>query len=246
MPEEGTDRLNGEITPNVEHAEVTPADDEGDLPAAAESADADEVSPAELSPPELRALLTSILFTGGERIELERLQEYLGLDAAALRLLAEEAAGELRAIGLDILEAAGGLRLVSAAQWDGWISRFYRQLRKAKLGKSALEILAIIAYEQPVSRARVDELRQVNSESTVRSLLDRRLITVAGRADSPGRPFLYKTTDSFLEVFGLASLADLPPRPANLHSRERIEEGPFSAEAEEEEGILHIHGEVDE
>jgi site-specific DNA recombinase len=109
------------------------------------------------------------------------LAQFLGIDQPALRILAEEAAGELRALGLDILDAAGGYRMLSAAQWDPWLGAFHRQVRKAKLGKSALEILAVIAYEQPVSRERVDELRQVNSESIVRALLDRRLITVSGR-----------------------------------------------------------------
>jgi segregation and condensation protein B len=83
----------------------------------------------------------------------------------------------------------------------------------------------VISYEQPVTRARVDELRQVNSESTVRSLLDKRLITVKGRAETPGRPFLYGTTRRFLEVFGLHSLDDLPPRPPSLESAKGIDLG---------------------
>jgi segregation and condensation protein B len=197
------------------------------------------LSPAALSPAERRALLSALLFTSGEKLDADRLAQFLAVDEAALRILAEEAAGELRALGLDILDAAGGYRMLSAAQWDPWLGAFHRQVRKAKLGKSALEILAVIAYEQPVSRTRVDELRQVNSESTVRSLLDRRLITVAGRADTPGRPFLYRTTEYFLEVFGLSSLADLPPRPADLRALGTQGE-------DEEEGVLHISGEVDE
>lgn len=207
-----------------------------------DSAADERLDPAVLTPPERRALLSALLFTSGERVELKRLADFLGLDESGLRLLAEEAAGELRAIGLDILEAAGGLRMVSSAQWDPWLSAFHRQVRRARLSKSALEILAVIAYEQPVSRARIDELRQVNSESSVRSLLDRRLISVAGRAETPGRPFLYKTTPYFLEVFGLGSLADLPPKPADLHALETAADGAEGSE----EGLLHIHGEVDE
>ena len=176
----------------------------------------DLFDPARLDGAEKRALLSVLLFASGEVVPQERLSEFLGLDAAALDLLAEETSGELRTHGLDILRVAGGWRMVTAAQWDASLSRFFRQVRRGKLGKSALEILAVIAYEQPVSRSRVDELRQVNSESTLRSLLDKRLITVAGRAETPGRPFLYRTTARFLEVFGLDSLADLPPRPASL------------------------------
>jgi segregation and condensation protein B len=172
--------------------------------------------PAAYSAAEKRALLTALLFASGEVLEAARLADYLGLSKVELTVLAEEAAGELRPRGLDILAAASGLRLVTAAQWDEPLAQFHRQVRRAKLSRGALEILAVIAYEQPVARTRIDDLRQVNSESTIRTLLDRRLITVTGRAETPGRPFLYRTTERFLEVFGLDTLGDLPPRPAVL------------------------------
>jgi segregation and condensation protein B len=142
-----------------------------------------------------------------------------------------EAAAQLRALGLDILAAAGGYKLVSATRFDEPIGAFHREVRKSRMSKSALEVLAIVAYDQPVSRTQIDEVRQVNSESTVRALLDRRLITDAGRQETPGRPFLYKTTDYFLEVLGLASLNDLPPRPSSLVSAEAGNQdlGPFAA-----------------
>jgi segregation and condensation protein B len=175
-------------------------------------------SPRELEREEQAALLTALLFTAGETILQGQLSEHFGLGRDELMVLVEETAAELRPRGLDILVAAGGYKLVTASQWDEAISAFHRSVRKARLSKSALEILAVIAYEQPVPRTRVEELRQVSSESTIRTLLERRLITVAGREDSPGRPFLYKTTPLFLETFGLNSLADLPPRPESLDS----------------------------
>jgi segregation and condensation protein B len=97
-------------------------------------------------------------------------------------------------------------------------------------------MLAIVAYEQPVSRGQIEEVRQVNSDSTVRALLNRRLIAVAGRSEAAGRPFLYKTTDQFLEVFGLGSLADLPPRPSSLQpvAGDDRDLGPFAAVDETE------------
>lgn len=196
--------------------EPSPAADDSpeDAPVAQESD-----TPPDLAPPapgERGALLTALLFASGEVVPGDRLAEYLGLEPQALRILAEETAGELRLRGLDIINAASGFKLVTAAQWDEFLRRFHRHVRQVRLSKSALEILAVIAYEQPVVRTRIDELRQVNSESTLRTLLDRRLITVTGRAETPGRPFLYRTTDRFLEVFGLSSLDDLPPRPASL------------------------------
>jgi len=183
---------------------------------------------------DLPALLTALLFTAGELVETERLTAFLDTDTDALRAVAAEAAAQLKPLGLDILAAAGGYKLVSAARFDEPISAYHKEVRKSRLSKSALEVLAIVAYDQPVSRTQIDEVRQVNSESTVRALLDRRLITVAGRQETPGRPFLYKTTDHFLEVFGLETLKDLPPRPSNMASAELASEdrGPFAADEE--------------
>ncbi|MCH7471671.1 SMC-Scp complex subunit ScpB [bacterium] len=178
--------------------------------------DSEPFDPAALSASERRELLTALLFTSAEVVPAEDLAVYFSLDLAGLGVLACETAGELIPRGLDIVRVAAGYKLVTCSRWDEPLSLFHREVRKAKLSQSALEILSIIAYSQPVTRGRIDELRQVSSESTIRTLLDRRLITVAGRADSPGRPFLYRTTDQFLEVFGLASLADLSPRPAEL------------------------------
>jgi len=191
-----------------------------ELPAERESdaAGGADVGARDLRREEQAALLTALLFTAGETIEEAQLAEHFSLRRDELKVLAEETAAELRPRGLDILAAAGGYKLVTASQWDEAIAAFHRTVRKARLSKSALEILAVIAYEQPVTRTRVEELRQVSSESTIRTLLERRLITVAGREDSPGRPFLYKTTPLFLETFGLNSLADLPPRPESLDS----------------------------
>jgi segregation and condensation protein B len=172
--------------------------------------------PAELDPRDRRALLSAVLFSAGETVETARLTEFMGCDEKQLELLASEAGGELRPLGLDILKLAGGYRLLTSAMHDEYLRLFNRKVRRARLTRNALEILAIIAYEQPTTRTHIDELRQVPSESTVRTLLDRRLITVAGREETPGRPFLYRTTDAFLEMFGLASLSDLPPRPAAL------------------------------
>jgi segregation and condensation protein B len=202
-----------------ETPEVATADeaDEAAEDTASEQPAGDELfDPVLLSLPEKRALLAALLFSSPEILPLVRLADFLGIAAEQFPLVIEETAGELRHLGLDVLHAAGGLRMVTAGNWAAYLARFHRQVRRAKLSRSALEILAVIAYEQPVSRARVDELRQVNSESTVRSLLDKRLITVAGRSEGPGRPFLYRTTERFLEVFGLNSLDDLPPRPATL------------------------------
>jgi len=202
----------------------------------------DLFDPAGLSPAEQGALLVTLLFAAGETVPADRLMEYFRLEPDELAVLVSETAGSLRPQGLDIISAAGGYKLVTAAQWDSYLRSFHRKVKKARLSKSALEILAVIAYEQPVTRSRIDELRQVNSESTVRSLLDKRLITVSGRADTPGRPFLYKTTDYFLEVFGLTGLTDLPPRPPSLEKAKGIDIGTRSAEEETPGGLEDLPG----
>ncbi|MCB1218717.1 SMC-Scp complex subunit ScpB [bacterium] len=215
-PEDGAvDELSGAADPEDEQSEPAgpgPADEQEQTEAELETLP----PPAELDPRDQRSLLSAVLFSAGETVEVARLTEFMGCSERELELMASEAGGELRPLGLDILRLAGGYKLLTSAMHDEYLRLFNRRVRRARLTRNALEVLAIIAYEQPVTRARIEELRQVPSESTVRTLLDRRLITVAGREESPGRPFLYRTTDAFLEMFGLSGLIDLPPRPAAL------------------------------
>lgn len=178
------------------------------------------LDPSDLEQDEHYAVLTAILFTSGEVVDADRLAEYFTLDQTGLAVLVAETAGRLRPLGLDIVRAAEGYRLLTSSSLDDYVRQFHTRLRKSKLSRSALEILAIIAYDQPIERSKIDDIRQVSSESTVRTLLDRRLIKVSGRTDAPGRPFLYKTTAQFLETFGLDSLEDLPPRPAIMATTE--------------------------
>ena len=208
--------------PDIDATDADPADDglapdEEAWPEDDGSGEPEDLfSPANLDQDERVALLAAVLFSAGEIVSVERLAEYFAIDPVELDVLAAETSGSLRPLGLDIMAAAGGFKLVTTGNWDSYLRNFHRKVRKTRLSKSALEILAVIAYEQPVTRARVDELRQVNSEGPIRTLLDKRIITVAGRADTPGRPFLYRTTNYFLELFGLDSLEDLPPRPVSL------------------------------
>jgi segregation and condensation protein B len=237
-PRDGQDDLqdereNDQILPA--EGEVVPDEEEPQPEADSDAADEEGLeNPGSLSREEKSALLCAVLFSAGEVVDSSRLCDFLLLDNEELMALVEDCNSSLAAQGLSVMPVAGGYRMMTTARWGGLLSLYHRRVRKARLSKSALEILAIIAYEQPVSRTRVDELRQVNSESTVRSLLERRLITIAGRAETPGRPFLYRTTAFFLESFGLLSLEDLPPRPATLDfsAGDSGLEGPFASEEE--------------
>jgi segregation and condensation protein B len=175
-------------------------------------------------------VLEALLFASDAPIEAERIQEVLELGSpeAARELvdtLARRLEGEGRA--LHVIEAGGGFRLVTRPEVAPWLVKLQRSKTKSRLSRPALETLAIIAYRQPVSRPEVDAIRGVNSEGVLDSLLDRRMIRIAGRKDSPGRPFLYETTREFLVAFGLRDPSDLPKVEGELV----VPEPPAAAEA---------------
>jgi segregation and condensation protein B len=129
--------------------------------------------------------------------------------AAALADLAADL--EARGSGIRLQERAGGWRLYTAPEHFDLLERYILSWDTRRLSAAALETLAIVAYAQPVTRAGVASVRGVNSDSTISSLVEKGLVREAGVADAPGNPVLYATTQTFLEKFGLASVADLPP-----------------------------------
>ena len=137
---------------------------------------------------------------------------------------------------LAVVEVGGGYRMVTRPQIAPWLMRLAKTRTKARLSRPALETLAIIAYRQPVSRPEVDAVRGVNSEGVLDSLLDRRLLRVAGRKEAPGRPFLYETTREFLVAFGLRDLNDLPKVEGELVIPEVTVAPNGQAQAEQDPG----------
>jgi len=109
-----------------------------------------------------------------------------------------------------IREIAEGYQMFTLPEYATYIEKLYTSRHKSHLSQKALETLAIIAYKQPITRHEIEDIRGVNVDGVIRTLLSRHLITIAGRAQAPGSPFLYKTTKTFLEYFGLKSLKDLP------------------------------------
>ena len=109
-----------------------------------------------------------------------------------------------------IEEIAGGFRFFTLPEFEPFLKKLYANRSQQRLSQKALETLAIIAYRQPITRQEIEEIRGVSADGVIRTLLARNLITIAGRAEAPGSPFLYKTTKTFLEYFGLNSLNDLP------------------------------------
>ncbi len=165
---------------------------------------------------ELVPLLEALLFVSGRAISAESLSKAIpgvGKVGAerALGLLGEEL--ERSGRGLRLARVAGGYRLETAPAFAPYIARLGKIRREEMLSRAALETLAVVAYRQEITKAEVEAIRGVDASSTLRLLLDRGLIRVAGRARRPGRPLLYATSRRFLERFGLNSLDDLPPQP---------------------------------
>jgi segregation and condensation protein B len=184
--------------------------------------------------PEPADVLEALLFASDTPLETERIREVLDLESAAA---ARELVGELsarldtEARALQIVEVAGGYRLVTRAELAPWLVRLARARTRVRLSRPALETLAIIAYKQPVSRPEVEAVRGVNSDAVLENLLERRLVRIAGRKDAPGRPFLYETTREFLVAFGLRDLGDMPKVDGDLVLPESMAAEPAPAEA---------------
>jgi segregation and condensation protein B len=128
---------------------------------------------------------------------------------AAVELLNEAYAREGRSFRIE--PVSGGLRIMTRPEHAEVLARFHGQRAHTRLSRAAIESLAIIAYRQPITRAEIESIRGVASGEILKTLMERRLVTITGRAEELGRPMLYGTTRQFLETFGLASLKDLPP-----------------------------------
>ena len=179
-----------------------------------EAAPANEGAVQAIAERELRGIVESLLFVSPEPLSVQRLVAIMGdvtkADVAqALRGLGEELEQEGR--GVRLVEIAGGFRLVTKQEYATWIKRLDKTKSAAKLSRSALESLAIIAYKQPIVRSEIEEIRGVETSGVVRTLLERKLVRIVGRKEVPGRPIMYGTTKFFLEHFGLNDLTQLPP-----------------------------------
>jgi len=162
---------------------------------------------------ELALRVEAALLTLDRPMTSARLAEALGQDATgpvndaikALNELYEESGRSFR-----IEQVAGGWQIMTLQRFADVLAALHKSKTATKLSPAALETLAIVAYKQPIMRAQVEAIRGAASGEVLRSLMDRHLIKIVGRAEEVGRPMLYGTTKSFLEVFGLAGLKDLP------------------------------------
>lgn len=164
---------------------------------------------------EIESAIEGILFASGEPVQVDRICMALEIDRPAaeqvLQKLMDTYAYERR--GIRLLRLEDSWQLCSAPDYADVIRKAFEIRKPAKLSQPALEVLTIIAYYQPTTRAYVDQIRGVDSAYTISLLLDRKLIEECGRLQVPGRPHLYRTTRQFLRAFHLSSLDDLPEMP---------------------------------
>jgi segregation and condensation protein B len=190
------------------------APDEADEPAESRRRGPAPVAPrrSNLSREEVRSVLEAVLFASPKPATSKELRDAVGGVSAVeveeiLLELEEEYRRDKR--GIRLVEVGGGYQLVSNPEHAGYVQRLARR-RRGRLSQAALETLAVIAYEQPVTKARIEEIRGVNVDGVLNTLLERGLVSISGRAQAPGRPLLFVSTPEFLNYFGLRSLRDLP------------------------------------
>jgi segregation and condensation protein B len=167
--------------------------------------------------------LEALLFSTHHPLTAGRLAEMLELDSTkpirrAIRDLNEHYVDADRSFRVE--QVAGGYQLLTLPEFGEILKRMHQREVDAKLTKAALETLAIIAYKQPILRADIEAIRGVACGETIRSLMEKHLVRIDGRAEIPGRPILYGTTKRFLELFGLNSLKDLPQGEDGIKPKE--------------------------
>lgn len=160
----------------------------------------------------MKSALESMMFVWGEPLKIADAAEVLDSDKKQVRELLEELATEYEqeGRGIRIREVNGAFQFVTYIENELFIEKLCTPVKVKRLSQAALEVLAIIAYKQPVTRTEIDSIRGIKSDRVIDNLLNKNLIDVVGRSDGIGRPLLYGTTDEFLKKFGFANLKELP------------------------------------
>jgi len=163
--------------------------------------------------PQLKEIIESLIFISLDPLTVEKIKDVLNdfpgaeIDQALAELLQSYAVSEK---GIQIIQTAGGYVFTTRPEFDPWVRRLLKIDKKSRLSSAALETLSVIAYHQPITLSEISALRNVDSSYTLKTLLQKKLIKIIGRKNSPGKPLIYRTTERFLAYFGLNSLGDLP------------------------------------
>ena len=161
---------------------------------------------------EVKAIIENVLLAADQPVSEAQFKNLFGqeVEKVSLKSVLNELIDEYSLRNLQILQVAEGYQLCTRHDYSDWVRKFLKFDKTTKLSQPSLDTLAIIAYKQPLTKAEVEEIRGVDSSGVVRTLLEKKVISPAGRKKVPGRPIMYRTTRKFLEYFGLKDLSDLP------------------------------------
>ncbi len=164
---------------------------------------------------ELLPALEAVLFAGGEPISAARLVKVFDIEPDELYELCDALGDKLekQQSGIKLLQLDGAYQLATRGEYEQYIKEAYDLRRRTPLSQAALEVLSVIAYNQPVTKAFIEQVRGVDCSGVIGTLVEKELIEECGRLELPGRPLLYGTTKNFLRCFSLSSISDLPPLP---------------------------------
>ena len=201
----------------------------------------------------IESAIEAILFAAGYPVRYDKIAEVLGIGISETKHLIENMAetfqSETSPRGLRLLMFPDTCQLCTKEQYLPYIREALGIRRGGNLSASSMEVLAVIAYAQPVTRSYIDTVRGVDSSYAVNALLDKELIEACGRLDAPGRPMLYATTEKFLRVFGMTSLADLPqtelPKPMPESGEEPAENTARNNLSNEEKDPPSSHDQIE-
>ncbi|HWP82666.1 MAG TPA: SMC-Scp complex subunit ScpB [Bacteroidota bacterium] len=190
-------------------------------------------------PSSVKALIEGLIFAADEPLTIKQIKaiydndglegEQRSIEQDEIQRIIAELNKEYQSAGkaYRIIQIAGGYQFATLTEYAGWMGKLYREQSRRKLSQSSLETLAIVAYKQPISKPEIESIRGVNCDYVLKTLLEKELVTVVGRAETVGRPLLYGTTREFLKHFGLNDVTDLP-RPREIE--EILGESQFETE----------------
>ena len=171
---------------------------------------------------QIKTILESILFVARKPLSAEEMGEVIGYNPILIKQLLDDLITEYDSRGINIVKVAGGYLMGTRHENAEHVHKILHKKVETTLSPQALEVLAIIAYKQPVTRAEIERIRGVNSDGPIDTLVSKRLVTDLGRSEAPGRPFLYGTTNEFLRHFGIENLETLPPLPVSETEQEEV------------------------
>ena len=185
------------------------------------------------------AVIEAIMFAYGDPISIDKLSEASGIDnETTIKLIDQlERRYNVNESGLRIIRVNDGFQITTRTEYADSIKKAMETRRQQPLSQAAMETLSIVAYNQPVTKAFVEQVRGIDSSSVVNTLVERNLLEEAGRLDLPGRPVAYRTTDTFLRCFGISRIEELPALPNQEGQLDFDELAEMELERKEEEGV---------